>query len=364
MKVYDVEVAWGDDRKWLIAIPKINRTTSASQFTQIKETAHACVVVATCGQPDEIDVNITAITVPKLGDIASTLEDIAADRADISFLPRAGDLALQLLDAGVPLRDIADQLNVSRAWVLQIGRSSTGRQGVPLELPDGGEADPGWAQVIDLSSRRTHLDPLLELPADERAQHKGRTINEVLQVLGIDSAVAQRITAWSFSPEYQQFRDSYNVSSMADIREHLVLHGFVDDPQAPVLDVMELISSEMVRRSLQALADEPARSRDGRRLAVMADDHGDYTYLGSMLAVSETAQNTLFARCPNAPKGSGYQLLLVEADEVTVADRKSITDVRAARLLLTGANLFTAGTVLKDSGISGLLNHFRVNPLS
>lgn len=124
MHEYKVEVT-RDGRWWMIYVPEIDQLTQARRIAEIVPMAQSLIAVSTDKPLTDIQVHITSIEVPGLGDIAARAHQIeaarnAAARAAEAVQHDAADYAKSLAKAGVPVRDTAELLHLTPQRISQL----------------------------------------------------------------------------------------------------------------------------------------------------------------------------------------------------------------------------------------------------
>lgn len=110
---------------WLVEVPAIDGLTQARRLSEAQLMARELVAV-TLGVPlSEVDVEVSLRAIGRLTDLPERVKQIASDRAQARALDaRAAlgseELAKELVEAGVPLRDIGTVLGVSHQRVHQL----------------------------------------------------------------------------------------------------------------------------------------------------------------------------------------------------------------------------------------------------
>jgi hypothetical protein len=110
---------------WLVDVPAIEGLTQARRLSEARLMARELIAV-TLGVPlSEVGVEVSLGPIGGLTDLAERVGEIASDRAHARELEaRAATasekLARELVEAGVPLRDIGTVLGVSHQRVHQL----------------------------------------------------------------------------------------------------------------------------------------------------------------------------------------------------------------------------------------------------
>lgn len=127
MTTYKVEVT-RDERWWMIHIPEIDGLTQARRIDEIEDMARSFIAVDTDTPLPDVHIIITGINVPELGDVRADalyvkgLREHAAELEDRAVRDSAG-YARRLTAAGVPVRDVAELLDISPQRVSQLANS-------------------------------------------------------------------------------------------------------------------------------------------------------------------------------------------------------------------------------------------------
>jgi hypothetical protein len=124
MHEYKVEVT-REGRWWMIHVPAIDQLTQARRIDEIVPMAESLIAVSTDQPLTDINVQVTSIDVPGLGDIAARAGVIEAARNAAAQAAEAAQhdaaaYARTLANAGVPVRDTADLLHLSPQRVSQL----------------------------------------------------------------------------------------------------------------------------------------------------------------------------------------------------------------------------------------------------
>lgn len=139
MHTYQVNVT-RDDRWWMITVPELmgyeyadggvnfSDMTQARRISEISSQARDFICTVTDKAPSEVDMVITGITVPGVGDVAADALYVKGLRESAAELEgRAADemirYARRLTAAGIPVRDTAELLDVSPQRVSQLANA-------------------------------------------------------------------------------------------------------------------------------------------------------------------------------------------------------------------------------------------------
>jgi hypothetical protein len=128
MHEYKVEVE-REGRWWMLHVSDIDGLTQARRISEIEEMARSLIAISTDTPLDDVAVHITSITVPGVGDVAEKAAEITRLRAEAQRLEAAAgqaasDYAKVMTREGVPVRDIAELLDISPQRVSQIANST------------------------------------------------------------------------------------------------------------------------------------------------------------------------------------------------------------------------------------------------
>lgn len=112
---------------WLVEVPAIDGLTQARRLSEAQLMARELVAV-TLGVPlseVEVEVEVGFRAIGRLTDLPERVKQIASDRAqaralDARAASSSEQLAKELVEAGVPLRDIGTVLGVSHQRVHQL----------------------------------------------------------------------------------------------------------------------------------------------------------------------------------------------------------------------------------------------------
>jgi hypothetical protein len=127
MRHYKVEIT-RDGRWWMVHIPEIDGLTQARRIGEAEQMAREFIALETSTPITEVMVTIASITVPGLGDIQEPAADIrdlrdAARKAEAAFADATKRYAKRATRAGIPVRDIAELLDVSPQRVSQLANA-------------------------------------------------------------------------------------------------------------------------------------------------------------------------------------------------------------------------------------------------
>jgi hypothetical protein len=127
MHTYDITVE-RDGRWWMITVPEIDQVTQARRITEIEDMARSLVAISTDAPLTDIAVHIRSISIPTLGDVASTAHHIEGQRKEVRRLEAktaeaTQQFAVDLTNRGIPVRDVAALLGVSPQRVSQLTNS-------------------------------------------------------------------------------------------------------------------------------------------------------------------------------------------------------------------------------------------------
>jgi hypothetical protein len=124
---YKVEIT-RDGRWWMVHIPEIDGLTQARRIGEAEKMAREFIALETSTPITQVMVTIASITVPGLGDIQELANDIrdlrdAARKAEAAFADATKRYAKRATAAGIPVRDIAELLDVSPQRVSQLANA-------------------------------------------------------------------------------------------------------------------------------------------------------------------------------------------------------------------------------------------------
>jgi hypothetical protein len=125
---YKIEVI-RDGRWWMIRIPDVDGLTQARRLSEVDYMARDYLALVTHTPIDKIAVNPVSIEVPRLGDVAGRAHRIVDEReaaagASAAAQADATQYARELIDAEVPVRDVAELLGLSFQRVSQLASAS------------------------------------------------------------------------------------------------------------------------------------------------------------------------------------------------------------------------------------------------
>jgi hypothetical protein len=124
---YKVEIT-RDGRWWMVHIPEIDGLTQARRIGEAQQMAHEFIALATSTPITDVMVTIARITVPGLGDIQELADDVsdlreAARKTEAAVADATRRYAKRATQAGIPVRDIAELLDVSPQRVSQLANA-------------------------------------------------------------------------------------------------------------------------------------------------------------------------------------------------------------------------------------------------
>jgi hypothetical protein len=127
MRHYKVEIT-RDGRWWMVHIPEIEGLTQARRIGEAEQMAREFIALETSTPISEVTVTIATITVQGLGDIQEPAADVrdlrdAARKAEAAVVDATKRYAKRATRAGIPVRDIAELLDVSPQRVSQIANA-------------------------------------------------------------------------------------------------------------------------------------------------------------------------------------------------------------------------------------------------
>ena len=120
MSTYKVEVE-REGKWWMIRVPDIDGLTQARRINEIEEMARSLIAVSTDSPLDEVAVEIVAIRMEssRFRELLDAARDTRHRRDRVQGLERevnrdARQFAVCLTTEGIPVRDIAGLLRISR----------------------------------------------------------------------------------------------------------------------------------------------------------------------------------------------------------------------------------------------------------
>jgi hypothetical protein len=127
MRHYKVEIT-RDGRWWMVHIPEIDGLTQARRIGEAQQMAREFIALETSTPITDVMVTIASITVPGLGDIQELADDIsdlreAARKAEAAVADATKRYAKRATQARIPVRDIAELLDVSPQRVSQLANA-------------------------------------------------------------------------------------------------------------------------------------------------------------------------------------------------------------------------------------------------
>jgi len=127
MRHYKVEIT-RDGRWWMVHIPEIDGLTQARRIGEAEQMAREFIALETSTPINEVLITIASITVPGLGDVQEPAADIrdlrdAAREAEAAFADATKRYAKRATRAGIPVRDIAELLDLSPQRVSQLANA-------------------------------------------------------------------------------------------------------------------------------------------------------------------------------------------------------------------------------------------------
>lgn len=122
-----------DGRWWMISFPELDGVTQARRLSEAEQMAREYIAVSTDLPIKEVKVNIASISVPEVGDVGAAAADIKAIRRHAIHVETEAYLktrtyAKNMAAAGVPVRDIAELLDISPQRVSQITKPDGGKR--------------------------------------------------------------------------------------------------------------------------------------------------------------------------------------------------------------------------------------------
>jgi len=124
---YKVEIT-RDGRWWMVHIPDIDGLTQARRIGEAEQMAREFIALETSTPITDVTVTIASITVPRLGDIQELADEIrdlrdTARKAEAALADATKRYAKRTTEAGIPVRDIAELLDVSPQRVSQLANA-------------------------------------------------------------------------------------------------------------------------------------------------------------------------------------------------------------------------------------------------
>jgi hypothetical protein len=124
---YKVEIT-RDGRWWMVHIPEIDGLTQARRIGEAQQMAREFIALETSTPITDVMVTVASITVPGIGDIQELADDIsdlreAARKAEAAVADATKRYAKRATQAGIPVRDIAELLDVSPQRVSQLANA-------------------------------------------------------------------------------------------------------------------------------------------------------------------------------------------------------------------------------------------------
>jgi hypothetical protein len=124
---YKVEIT-RDGRWWMVHVPEIDGLTQARRIGEAEQMAREFIALETSTPITDVMVTIASITVPGLGDIQELADDIrdlrdTARKAEGALADATKRYAKRATKAGIPVRDIAELLDVSPQRVSQLANA-------------------------------------------------------------------------------------------------------------------------------------------------------------------------------------------------------------------------------------------------
>ena len=121
---YKIEVA-REGKWWMIRIPEVDGLTQARRLSEVDYMARDYIALVTRTPIDRIRVHVASIDIPGHGDISESAQHLVEGRilaakraAEIQEL--TGQYARDLVALKIPIRDVADLLDLSFQRVSQL----------------------------------------------------------------------------------------------------------------------------------------------------------------------------------------------------------------------------------------------------
>jgi hypothetical protein len=121
---YKIEIE-RDDRWWMVHIPDLGGLTQARRLSEAELMGREWIAVTTGTPLDDISVHVTSINVPGLGNIREEALDLIDMRERAASATRKAQklteaLVNELTDAGIPVRDAGELLELSPQRISQL----------------------------------------------------------------------------------------------------------------------------------------------------------------------------------------------------------------------------------------------------
>ncbi len=130
MTTYEYHV-YREGKWWMVEIPAINGLTQARRLTAVEDMARSYISLDQDVPPSDVQLRRTSVKV-RGHDVAADAGEVIRLRNSAAELEKRADtlrqqLVAQLVDGGVPIRDVGTVVNVSYQRVQQIAQ-----QGAPV----------------------------------------------------------------------------------------------------------------------------------------------------------------------------------------------------------------------------------------
>ena len=127
MHHYKVEVT-RDGHWWMIHVPEIDQLTQARRISEVTEMARSLIAISTDKPLDQIAVDIVSITVPNVGNVQRSAEELIHTREQAAQATKkaqdfAAEFVNQLTAEGIPVRDAGELLRLSPQRVSQLANA-------------------------------------------------------------------------------------------------------------------------------------------------------------------------------------------------------------------------------------------------
>ena len=124
MNTYAVSVT-REGRWWMVRVPEIDQVTQARRLSEVTKAARELIAVTLDVPMSTVGVRVRVERVGEVEDVTGRAEAIRKEHARADELARRAqdeskELARQLADAHVPMRDIGELLGVSHQRVHQL----------------------------------------------------------------------------------------------------------------------------------------------------------------------------------------------------------------------------------------------------
>lgn len=123
MKLYDFQVR-REGRWWMVYVPEIDGLTQARRLTEARDMARSLIAITLDVPEDSFDVSMHINTVGGVP-VAELVRVLEEERRELEeagnrFHTHQRQVARDLVDEGVPMRDVGEILGVSHQRVQQL----------------------------------------------------------------------------------------------------------------------------------------------------------------------------------------------------------------------------------------------------